>query len=137
MPETAKKEYYSWQEYDRDVRAMAKTLTAQSNDFDNIYGLPRGGLVLAVSLSHRLNKPLIFDSSEITSRTLLVDDIIETGGTLKRLVAEFKIVKPLIAALYYNQEKSAVIPTIFARQQTKWVVFPWETESSSKYDHTI
>ncbi len=131
------KEYYSWQEYDRDARVIGVTLAGQSDNFDNIYGLPRGGLVLAVSLSHLLSKPLIFDFDEVTSRTLLVDDIIETGHTLKRLLSRFKKDKPFVAAIYYNQEKSAVTPDIFAHKQTKWVVFPWETESSSKYDNTI
>jgi len=131
------KEYYSWLAYDRDVRLLARQIKKSNLPCDNIYGLPRGGLVLAVSLSHSLGKPIIFEAADITTRTLLVDDIIETGGTLKRLIKKFKIKKPMIAALYYNKNKSKVAPTVFARKQTKWVVFPWETENSSKYDQTI
>ncbi len=131
------KEYYSWAQYDQDIKALTKKIKAQKLDFDTIYGLPRGGLVVAVSLSHALDKPLIFEVNDISSRTLLVDDIIETGGTLKRLVDNFKIITPLIVSIYYNKEKGTIMPTIFAREQIKWVVFPWETENSSKYDQTI
>lgn len=131
------KEYYSWAEYDTDIKALAARIKAQKIDFDNIYGLPRGGLVVAVSLSHALNKPLLFEDAKITNRTLLVDDIIETGGTLRRLVEKSKIKNPKVAVVYFNKEKGTIQPTIFAHEQIKWVVFPWETENSSKYDQTI
>lgn len=132
-----KKEYYSWRAYDQDVRALATKIKARKLKFNAIYGLPRGGLVLAVSLSHILGRPLIFEASNITARTLLVDDIIETGRTLRRLVQKSKIQNPLIATIYFNKEKGTIQPTIFVREQKQWVVFPWETESSSKYDNTI
>ena len=45
------KEYYSWLAYDRDVRLLARQIKKSNLPCDNIYGLPRGGLVLAVSLS--------------------------------------------------------------------------------------
>lgn len=131
------KEYYSWTEYNQDIKELVKQIKAKKLDFDNIYGLPRGGLVVAVSLSHALDKPLIFDVEKITSRTLLVDDIIETGGTLRRLVEKLKLTNPPIAMIYYNKEKATIRPTVYAREQTKWVIFPWETEQSSKYDQTI
>ena len=92
---------------------------------------------MAVSLSHALDKPLVFEIDKITERTLLVDDIIETGGTLKRLVEKMKFTIPRIVVIYFNKEKATIQPTIFAREQTKWVVFPWETTESSKYDKTI
>src|SRR3989344_414709 len=117
------KEYYSWSKYDKDIKDLAKQIKAQKLDFDTIYGLPRGGLVVAVSLSHALDKPLVFEIEKITNRTLLVDDIIETGGTLKRLVEKMKFTSPNIAVIYLNKEKAKIQPTVFARPQTKWVVF--------------
>ena len=45
----------------------------------NIYGIPRGGLCLAVALSHKLNIKI---SKKPTKYTLIVDDIFETGMTL-------------------------------------------------------
>ena len=48
------KHYVSW----KDVEQFVNEVTSQFNGKVNgVYGLPRGGLVLAVILSHKLNVP--------------------------------------------------------------------------------
>ena len=87
----------------------------------SIYGIPRGGLVVAVRLSHLLDLPLILDPREIQSNTLVVDDIADSGKTLEK----FK--NNIIATLYYN-EKSPVTPKFWIfKKKDRWIVFPWET----------
>ena len=44
-----------------------------------IYGVPRGGLCLAVALSHKLDIQLIESPCK---NSLIVDDVFETGITL-------------------------------------------------------
>ena len=46
-----------------------------------IYGIPRGGLCLAVALSHKLNIELL---KEPRNNILIVDDIYDSGETLHR-----------------------------------------------------
>ena len=91
----------------------------------NLYGLPRGGLIPAVMLSHRTGIPL---SHQLTRGTLIVDDIYDTGQTLNRyLDKNFKAVT-LVNKLNHERLYSA-------KQINDWIVFPWETENSSKVDY--
>ena len=45
--------YFTWKEFDQDVEYIADK--CKFLKFSGIYGIPRGGLCLAVALSHRLN----------------------------------------------------------------------------------
>ena len=68
---------FSWEEFDKSVEHIANK--CKLLEFSGIYGVPRGGLCLAVALSHKLKLNLI---SEPTKNSLIVDDIYETGITL-------------------------------------------------------
>ena len=69
--------YYSWKDFDKNVEYIANQ--CRFLEFSGIYGIPRGGLCLAVALSHKLKIKLI---SEPIKNSLIVDDIYETGITL-------------------------------------------------------
>ena len=47
----------SWTQFDQAVAVLAERFATGS--FAGIYGVPRGGLCLAVALSHSLQKPLL------------------------------------------------------------------------------
>ena len=49
--------FFSWSEFDKSVEHIANE--CKFLDFSGIYGVPRGGLCLAVALSHKLNTNLI------------------------------------------------------------------------------
>jgi len=88
---------------------------------------------LAVSLSHKLDLPLIWDKEKITAKTLIADDIADSGETLKRLIGKRRI---KTATLYFD-EKSIFLPSFYCRLKKGWIIFPWETRHSSKYDRTV
>jgi hypoxanthine phosphoribosyltransferase len=129
------KERYSWADYQADVVTLAerirKDLVRQPAA---IYGIPRGGLVIAVSLSHLLELPLVLSRDQIRPNTLVVDDIADSGATLDKLCKQAGF-QMMIATLYYRSG-SALRPDVFLRSKSKWIVFPWETDISSKYDQT-
>jgi len=128
-----KKEKYTWEEFERDVKKIAAW--ARGRQVKNIYGIPRGGLVLAVKLSHTLNLPLVLSREDISRDTLIVDDIIDEGNTIDRLLASIGE-HHHIASIFYNKEAKHA-PHFFVREKKNWVIFPWETEETSKYDQTI
>ena len=70
--------FFTWSEFDKSVERIANK--CKFNEFSGIYGVPRGGLCLAVALSHKLKIKLI---SEPIKNSLIVDDVYETGITLK------------------------------------------------------
>ena len=69
--------YFTWGEFDESVDYIANQ--CKFLNFSGIYGVPRGGLCLAVALSHRLDIKLV---EKPCKNSLIVDDIFETGITL-------------------------------------------------------
>jgi hypothetical protein len=63
-PETEPMHVLTWHDFDRAVASIAERLHGRR--FRGVHGLPRGGLVLAVSLSHRLELPLLPDPPPVT-----------------------------------------------------------------------
>ena len=54
---------FTWKEFDESVEQITKR--CKILNFSGIYGVPRGGLCLAVALSHRLNVNLISEPKKI------------------------------------------------------------------------
>lgn len=90
--------------------------------------------MVAVRLSHFTNMPIILDHKKISSKTLVVDDISDTGKTLAKLRELIKA-EPTIATLFWHQD--SLPPHFWCREKLNWVIFPWETKDTSKYDSTF
>lgn len=109
---------YSWQQFDNDIKKIVRFL--RKRKFNGVWGLPRGGLPLAVCLSHALDIPLLSEPRD--KKTLIVDDIADTGKSLLPYARK----KYFIATVFYHRQ-SAVIPNIWLREKKdRWIVFPWE-----------
>ena len=125
-------EIYSWEQFDEDAGKIANW--AKDKNFTSVYGIPKGGLPLAVKLAHLLDVSLILNRDDITKDTLIVDDIVDTGGTVERLLSSlghgFKV-----ATIFCNEE--SVKPDFYTRKKSAWVRFPWETKKTSRYDRTV
>lgn len=125
-------DFYNWNEFSADCEEIARW--AKDKNFKNIYGIPRGGLMLAVILSHLLEIPIILSSGDINATTLVVDDIVDEGNTLSRLFGQLHC-KVMTASLYIGPN-STIKPDFFLHEKVSWIVFPWETQTSSRYDGT-
>lgn len=133
-----KNKQLTWRQFDTAVDRMAKYLETLNPFVKNIYGVPRGGLMLAIALSHRLDKPLIYDRKKITDKTVIVDDIIDSGQTFLRLIKGNKYKGYLRLVTWVATEKNDhhVSFHVIVAKQGEWYQFPWETTESSKYDKT-
>ena len=86
MEDIRSKVRLEWSEIERLVEVLSfKIQSYYGEDINSIYGCPRGGLIPAVMLSHKLGLPLIIDESKITEWTLIVDDICDTGETFRKM----------------------------------------------------
>jgi len=113
-------EFMTWEQFDTACQMIKRLF--RGTKFLDVFGIPRGGLVVAVRLSHLMDIPLIVDRTEITRGTLIVDDIADSGGTLEPFRSN------MTATLYYHK-RSKVIPTAWMYEKTvKWIVFPWEAQ---------
>jgi hypoxanthine phosphoribosyltransferase len=92
-----------------------------------IYGFPRGGLPIAVHLSHHLNIPLyphkIINYPLNDNCILYVDDIADTGATLNIFQYDF-------TATLFIKNRSKTMPMFYVEKvpDDLWIVFPWERE---------
>ncbi len=117
--------YFTWNEFDKSVEHIANKCSFL--EFSGIYGVPRGGLCLAVALSHKLKIKMI---SEPTNNSLIVDDVYETGITLKTF-------KHIEGAMFFVLV-SKIVPTwwnsVHISEKNDWIVFPWENNVSLQSD---
>ena len=77
------KQLFTWHDFDDAMRMLSLTIQSSGKIFNDIYGVPRGGLVVAVALSHLLDLPMITDVGLVSSSTLVVDDISDSGTTCR------------------------------------------------------
>ncbi len=117
--------YFTWSEFNNSVEHIANK--CKSLELSGIYGVPRGGLCLAVALSHKLEINLI---SEPKNNSLIVDDVYETGITL----TTFKDIKGAMFFVLFSKVKPTWWNTVFISKKSEWIVFPWENTLNSKND---
>ena len=117
--------YFTWSEFDKSVDHIANK--CRFMDFSGIYGVPRGGLCLAVALSHKLKINLI---SEPIKHSLIVDDVYETGITLNNL----KDIEGAMFFVLFSKIKPTWWNSVFISEKSEWVVFPWENTLNMQSD---
>ena len=117
--------YFSWCEFDKSVENIANK--CKFLEFSGIYGIPRGGLCLAVALSHKLKVNLI---SEPIKNSLIVDDIYETGITLKT----FKDIEGAMFFVLFSKVSPTWWNSVHISEKSEWIVFPWENSLNLQSD---
>lgn len=132
------KHFLSW----HDITSLVDSLCTQiriecekqdklvSEVYKGVHGIPRGGVIIAVLISHKLNVPYLTSLKEMYGkRFLVVDDIADTGITLSKLKAEVYNGAD-IATLHYATD-SIVKPKFYVDlKNDDWIVYPWENENA-------
>jgi hypoxanthine phosphoribosyltransferase len=115
----------SWHDFDQAVERIAKRYGERR--FSGIHGIPRGGLVLAVALSHRLVLPLL---PEPQPRCLVVDDVFETGRSLEphRQLAGAEML------VWISKAEPEWWRAVEVTSSAEWIVFPWESAERAAAD---
>ena len=117
--------YFTWGEFDQSVEFIANK--CKSKELSGIYGVPRGGLCLAVALSHKLNIQLI---DKPIKNSLIVDDVFETGHTL----SNFKNIEGANFFVLVSKKKPIWWNTVNLNYKKEWIVFPWENKKNELED---
>jgi hypoxanthine phosphoribosyltransferase len=113
--------YLCWDDINILVEDLCNTIKQSGAQIKSITGIERGGLIPAVMISHKLNIPYV---TKINKNTLVVDDICDTGETLKNMVSGFT------ATLHYKPTASFT-PDFYSKEvSTEWIVYPWERSDS-------
>ena len=143
--------YYDWHDYAHDMKEV------KALEFNHVVGIYRGSLGMAVHVSNLNNVPMSMIGfqtrdgedkepywihnliDENTKTVLVVDDIFDTGHTMKKVVDHISYSswdceviswclfgKPNEQQVLYSQPHSDL-----------WVVFPWETVSSHTKENSF
>tara|TARA_Y100001968_G_C19221024_1_gene649724 strand:+ start:501 stop:896 length:396 start_codon:yes stop_codon:yes gene_type:complete len=107
----------TWVEFEECVFSIYKQ--CKYKEFVGVYGFPRGGLCLAVALSHSLGINLL---EKPTNNCLIVDDIYETGYTLNKI----KSLKGSEAYVWISKKEPTWWKSYKCYHKEEWIVFPWE-----------
>ena len=115
------KVFVYWDDITILVDELCSTITSSGVQIKSITGIERGGLIPAVMISHKLNIPY---TTKINKDTLVVDDICDSGETLKNMVAGYT------ATLHYKKTASFT-PDFYSKEVgEEWIVYPWERNDS-------
>ena len=115
------KMYLSWDDISVLVEDLCDTIASSGAEIKSITGVKRGGLIPAVMISHKLHIPYV---SRINKDTLVVDDICDTGETLKNTIGMYT------ATLHYKPT-AIFTPDFYSKEVgTEWIVYPWERNDS-------
>ena len=115
--------FLSWKEFNICADLISKTCSTKK--LSGVYGVPRGGLCLAVAISHTLQIPFL-ETPQINS--LVVDDVYETGVTLSR----FREIKGVIVFVWLSKVEPDWWNAVEVVKKDEWIVFPWENRLSAK-----
>jgi len=115
----------SWFGFDEMLKTLEVKIKESKIKFDGVYGVPRGGMVMAVYFSHKLNLPILLYP---TNETLVVDDISDNGITLQNI-------KHKKIATLFSTDWTITKPDWFVDyklNKNEWIVFPWENKEELK-----
>jgi xanthine phosphoribosyltransferase len=142
------KKFYSFEEFKKDVNILSEKIKKYNPDC--LVAIARGGLTLSHFLGENLNIRSVYtinsihydgekklDTFEIKNipnlsnhkKLVLIDDISDSGETLKEIIDILKTEYPEIeiktATIFYKKD-SLIIPDFKVRVADKWITFFWE-----------
>ena len=117
--------HLSWHDFDRAVETIAAS--CRDAAISGVHGIPRGGLVLAVALSHRLELPLL---DHPQPACLVVDDVYETGRTLE----PHRDLERARHVVWVSKAEPLWWQAVVVTDSAEWIVFPWESASAAAAD---
>ena len=145
----------NWNQIYGMLLAQAQKIKSDGYKPDIIIGIARGGLVPARILTDLLEIPQLaiiqeefyvdiaqttFEpilkqtlASKITGKkTLLVDDIADTGKSLKLAENHLQQQGPaeIKTVTLYSKPQTITTPNYFEEQTSSWVVFPWDIKET-------
>jgi hypoxanthine phosphoribosyltransferase len=114
------KEFVRWDDVQKYIEVLAHKL--DSMHLSGVYGIPRGGCVLAVMLSYKLGIPLLMAPLK---NCVVIDDIADTGKTLLHYKEKNDY---YITTMFYHKQSLVVPDFWYAEKKDNWIIYPWEGE---------
>ena len=122
-------EYIDWDTVDTAASLITDHLLESDHKFEGVYGIERGGLVLAVMLSHRIGIPYLSTLGSMFGKLfIVVDDIADTGKTLNKF-SQLEVAKhAYYVTMHQHQQTTFQSDYYVFEKKDKWIVYPWERQ---------
>ena len=123
-----KEKKLSWAVFEKDMVQLRTLIIDQYglDDFKAITGIPRGGLPMAIKLSHLLKIPFVpFEQAMYSGdQTLVCDDVSDTGETIN----QYKTIDTFTFVTWTVKPKGEPMSDVYVRSyaQDVWLKFCWE-----------
>ena len=126
----------NWQQYEQASDTLAsniyKHFIACGLPLSHVYGVHRGGVLLADRISRRLN--VVYSSINsledlmFEPHAVIIDDIIDSGDTMSRIL---KHSPGAYVVSWVVKSHSSIVPSqmLLKVPANTWVIFSWEVEA--------
>lgn len=124
------KQNVDWDEIELLVNILSKKITKLPRTFSIITTISRGGLIPSRLLADHLGiEKILVDKNKISSDSLFVDDIFDTGDTFNNIIPKVDDPSKLVfVTLFARRGKKYPSQLIYAKKtdNSAYVVFPWD-----------
>ena len=121
----------NWSEIDSLIQILSDRILKSSRTFSSITTLSRGGLIPSRLLADHLGiQTILVDQETVSSKSLFVDDIFDSGMTFKKILSAADDPSQLIYMTLYARRGKEYPPQLIYAEKTDsndYVVFPWDS----------
>jgi hypoxanthine phosphoribosyltransferase len=129
----------NWIDIEEIIKKLSNSILELNRTFSSITTISRGGLIPSRLIADTLNiKKIYVDQNNISSDSLFVDDIFDSGKTFKDIFLHVDDGSKFIFATLYARRGMTYPKQLIYGEKTfdnSYVVFPWdklEFKNSSK-----
>ena len=123
-------QYVSWSEIDSLIERLSNFILNSKRKFSSISTISRGGLIPSRLLADHLGVEKIFvDENIISSNSIFVDDIFDSGKTFNKIISKSNDSSKLLYVTLFARRGKKFPPQLIYGKETDddgYVVFPWD-----------
>jgi len=121
----------------KDSITLSKMIPKDKYKF--VYGIPSGGILTAHIIAQEIGASQLtaeeFNNAIIEGEILLVDDLIDSGNTIKK--CQDKCKQDLDTAVLYSKPHSPTVTYLLKQIPHEWVYLPHEKEGTGAEEHIV
>lgn len=118
----------SYEQLYQDIDSLADSIISSDAIYSSVYAIPRGGVPIAFLLAERLGLEVV---DKIEPNSLVVDDLIDSGTTLKKYSGYD------IAVLYAKPYSPRTVTRYREAVYDGWIEFPYEDTNADIEENFI
>ena len=120
----------SWTDIEEIIKKLSKRVLELNRTFSSISTVSRGGLIPSRLIADALNiKKIYVDQNKISSDSLFVDDIFDSGKTFNDVLLRVDDDSKIIFTTLYARRGMTYPDQLIYGEETfddSYVVFPWD-----------